>query len=271
MDDGRNVNINVEGQGELKADVLVGADGINSLVRAALWGPEPLREQNLHLVGGYLLLGTEQPAEGVISHTRDTQGSYTAIRHDGAGGYEWWVLRAWPHDKPFTEDLAEYAARLAAPFGDPLVSFVSQTPAEHLQRWQIRDRKPLRQWSKGRTTLLGDAAHPTSPYAAYGAGMSIEDGYFLARELSAVDISDTAQVRAALQAYEDRRKPLTAKMSQLAYYNGIVFHRIPRVLQPLRDLVFDHTPLLQRVIGDQMPSDIVAQLAEIEDPEPAHV
>ncbi len=76
-------------------------------------------------------------------------------------------------------------------------------------------------------------------------------------------------MRQALQAYEDRRKPHTAKMSQLAYYNGKLFHHCPRVLQPLRDLVFDHTPLLQKVIGDQMPGDILAQLAEIEDPQPA--
>jgi 2-polyprenyl-6-methoxyphenol hydroxylase-like FAD-dependent oxidoreductase len=268
-DDGRHVSIHVDGHQDVEADVLIGADGINSMVRETLWGQEPIREQNLHLVGGYVLLDGDQPAEGVIAHDRDTQGSYTAIRHDGRGGYEWWVLRAWPHDKPFTEDLATYAKMLAAPFGEPLVSIIDKTPAENLQRWPIRDRKPLKQWGKGRVTLLGDAAHPTSPYAAYGAGMSIEDGYFLARELAAVDIADTDQVRAALQAYEDRRKPHTAKMSELAYRNGRMFHHLPRPLQPLRDLVFDHTPFLQKVIGEQMPNDIVSQLAEIEDPQPA--
>lgn len=268
-DAGDHINVHVEGQADVEADVLIGADGINSLVRETLWGVEPIREQNLHLIGGYVLMDGGQPAEGVIAHDRDTQGSYTAIRHGGRGGYEWWVLRAWPHDKPFTEDLAAYAKKLAAPFGDPLVSLIAQTPAENLQRWPIRDRKPLKQWSKGRATLLGDAAHPTSPYAAYGAGMSIEDGYFLARELSAVDLADTGQVRQTLQAYEDRRKPHTAKMSQLAYRNGKLFHHCPRVLQPLRDLVFDHTPFLQKVIGDQMPGDILAQLAEIEEPQPA--
>ena len=262
------VTVHAEDREDVEADVLVGADGINSLVREVLWGHEPVREQNLHLVGGYVLMDGEQPAEGVIAHDRDTQGSYTAIRHGGRGGYEWWVLRAWPHDRPFTEELAAYARRLAAPFGEPLVSLVAQTPRENLQRWPIRDRRPLKQWSRGRVTLLGDAAHPTSPYAAYGAGMSIEDAYFLARELSAVDISDADAVRAALQAYEDRRKPHTAAMSELAYRNGVMFHRLPRPLQPLRDLIFDHTPFLQKVIGDQMPSDIVAQLAEIEDPEP---
>lgn len=268
-DHGDSVAVRVDGHEDIEADVLVGADGINSTVRSVLWGTEPVREQNLHLIGGYVLLDGEQPAQGVISHTRDTQGSYTAIRHQGRGGYEWWLLRAWPHDRPFTEDLGTYAARLAAPFGDPLVGLVAQTPPENLQRWPIRDRRPLRQWSQRRTTLLGDAAHPTSPYAAYGAGMSIEDGYFLARELAAVDLSDTAAVCSALQSYEQRRKPHTAKMSQLAYYNGIIFHRLPGPLQPLRDPIFDHTPFLQKVIGDQMPSDIVAQLAEIEEPDGA--
>ena len=97
-------------------------------------------------------------------------------------------------------------------FADPLPSLVERTPREHLQRWEIRDRKPLKQWSKGRVTLVGDAAHPTSPYAAYGAGMSIEDGYFLACELERIDVRDTrrsqdraAGLRGAAQAAHQRR------------------------------------------------------------------
>ena len=54
-----------------------------------------------------------------------------------------------------------------------------------MQRWVLRDRKALKQWSKGRATIIGDAAHPTSLYAAYGAGMATEDGYFLGRRLAA--------------------------------------------------------------------------------------
>ena len=84
-------------------------------------------------------------------------------------------------------------------------------------RWEIRDRKPLKQWSKGRVTILGDAAHPTSPYAAYGAGMSIEDGYFLTAELERVDVHDGAQGREPLQAFEERRNKHTSQISQLAY------------------------------------------------------
>jgi 2-polyprenyl-6-methoxyphenol hydroxylase-like FAD-dependent oxidoreductase len=220
-------------------------------------------------VGGWLLIDGPVPTEGVVAHNRTTQGSYTPILHEGRGGYEWWVLEACKPGSPAPPDLKAFAAGRARDFAEPLPSLIARTPPEHMQHWEIRDRKPRKQWSKGRVTLLGDAAHPTSPYAAYGAGMSLEDAYFLARELDAVDIADTPAVRSALQAYEDRRKPHTAKMSQLAWMNGKLFHRVPRPLRPLRDLVFDHTPLLQKVIGDQMPGDILAQLADIEDPDPA--
>jgi 2-polyprenyl-6-methoxyphenol hydroxylase-like FAD-dependent oxidoreductase len=117
-----------------------------------------------------------------------------------------------------TEDLLEFAQRRSVGFSEKLRRMIDETPREHLQRWEIRDRPPLKQWSTGRVTLLGDAAHPTSPYAAHGAGMSIEDGYFLARELQAVEMSDTAAVKAALQRYEDRRKPHTEQASSMAVF-----------------------------------------------------
>jgi 2-polyprenyl-6-methoxyphenol hydroxylase-like FAD-dependent oxidoreductase len=164
------------------------------------------------------------------------------------------VLEACDPEVPFTEDLLEFAKRRTWDFSAKLRELIDQTPRQHLQRWEIRDRPPLRQWSKGRATLLGDAAHPTSPYAAYGAGMSIEDGYFLARELQACDIHDDTSVRNALQAYEDRRKPHTARVSQQAYFTGKIFHHTPRLLRPLRDFIYDHTPFLQKVIGGDTPA-----------------
>ena len=237
-------------------------------MRSTLWGEQPIRHQRLHLVGGYLFVDGEAPTEGVVAHDRTTQASYTPIRHEGRSGYEWWVLEACDPAVPMKEDLLEFAKARAQRFSPTLRSLIDKTPREHLQRWEIRDRPPLKQWSKGRITLLGDAAHPTSPYAAYGAGMSIEDGYFLARELSAGDITNPGFVREALQAYEDRRKPHTSRVSQQAYFTGKLFHHVPKLLQPLRDFVFDHTPFLQKVIGDETPGHILKQLQEIED-EPA--
>ncbi|TWB40602.1 FAD-dependent oxidoreductase [Nitrospirillum pindoramense] len=251
-----------------EADVLVGADGINSFVRKWLWGDAPIRHQRLHLVGGYLFLDTPPEGRGVIAHNRTTQVSYTPIRHEGKWGYEWWVLEACDPSQPPPGDLLAYSRDRARGFTQRVRDLIDATPVAHLQRWEIRDRPPLKQWSKGRATLVGDAAHPTSPYAAYGAGMSIEDGYFLARELDAVSLSDTEAVRQALQRYEDRRKPHTAQVSQGAYHTGRAFHHMPKALRPVRDWVFDHTPVLQKFVGDAMPGHILSQLAEIEDAPP---
>ena len=262
-DTGDKVVLHLRDRDDIEADVLVGADGINSAVRRGLWGEQPIRHQKIQLVAGYLFTEAPDPVT-VVAHDRTVQGSYSAIRHDGRSGYEWWVLDAFDPSVPFTGDLRAHALERTRNFTGPLRSLIEQTPEEHLFRWEIRDRKPMKQWSKGRVTIVGDAAHPTSPYAAYGAGMSIEDGYFLAAELERVDLGDVAQVRGALQAFEERRKPHTSKVSQLAYYNGIMFHRLPAPLRPLRDFVFDHTPLLQKIIGDDMPAQILSQLAEID-------
>jgi 2-polyprenyl-6-methoxyphenol hydroxylase-like FAD-dependent oxidoreductase len=262
-DRGRDVLLRFANGREYVADVVIGADGLNSFVRRHLWGDEPIRHQRLHLVGGYLLWDGEAPTEGVIAHDRTTQCSYTPIRHDDKVGYEWWVLEACDPEAPPPPDLLGWAAERATNFSPTMRDLIARTPPEHVQRWPIRDRVPRDQWSKGRITLVGDAAHPTSPYAAYGAGMSIEDGYFLANELAAADLADTAATRRALQAYEDRRKPHTARVVQEAYMTGKAFHHMPALLRPLRDLVYDHTPLLQKVIGNDTPRHICAQLDEI--------
>jgi len=264
VDTGDAVRLAFRGGLEAEVDVLVGADGINSAVRALLWGDAPPREQRLHLVGGYLFVDHVTDYVTVVAHNRTTQGSYSAIRDQGREGYEWWVLEAFDPLVPFERDLLDWSIERTRGFAEPLPSLIAQTPREHLFRWEIRDRKPIRQWSKGRITIIGDAAHPTSPYAAYGAGMSIEDGYFLAAELERADLHDSDDVRRALQAFEDRRKRYTAGMSQQAYYTGMMFHRLPAPLRPLRDFIYDHTPLLQKIVGDAMPSEISAQLDEID-------
>jgi salicylate hydroxylase len=72
-------------------------------------------------------------------------------------------------------------------------------------RYALNDRPPVDNWSEGRATLLGDAAHPTLPYLASGAAMAIEDGAILARSLDA-----HADVAEALQVYQRSRLDRTA-------------------------------------------------------------
>jgi 2-polyprenyl-6-methoxyphenol hydroxylase-like FAD-dependent oxidoreductase len=257
----------------ITAAVLVGADGIDSLVRRTLWGDAPKREHNLHIFGGFTFdANAVEGAErglAVLNHGRTVQGSWTAIRSKGRDGYQWWVLSAHDAAQPFTGDMHAAATAMGAAFPAPLPQLIEATDPANVQRWVLRDRRALKQWSRGRVTVVGDAAHPTSPYAAYGAGMAIEDGYFLGRRLAGVDLSDYAAVRAALDAFEAPRKPHTARQVQQAFILGKVFHHAPAPLRLLRDAILDHTPFLQKVVGESSPGEIIAQLATIAEAESA--
>jgi salicylate hydroxylase len=85
-------------------------------------------------------------------------------------------------------------------------------------RWALYDRDPLPAWTKGRLTLLGDAAHPMLPHLGQGANQSIEDGMALATILSQ---ADRATAPAALVAYEALRRQRVASVQRGARENGL--------------------------------------------------
>ena len=77
---------------------------------------------------------------------------------------------------------------------------------EQVFKWALFDRPPLETWTRGRVTLLGDAAHPMLPYMAQGASQSIEDALVLARCLAA----DRDDPQRAIETYAARRRERTA-------------------------------------------------------------
>jgi len=85
--------------------------------------------------------------------------------------------------------------------------------------WSLFNRPPIRNWSTGRVTLMGDAAHPTLPYLAQGAVMAIEDGAVLTR---ALDMSDS--IPKALQLYQRNRVDRTARIVLQSSANRELFH-----------------------------------------------
>ena len=85
-------------------------------------------------------------------------------------------------------------------------------------RWALYDREPLPGWTKGRLTLLGDAAHPMLPHLGQGANQSIEDGMALATILARVDASGAP---AALLAYERLRRERVAEVQLGARKHGL--------------------------------------------------
>ncbi|KAJ0419700.1 hypothetical protein BJY00DRAFT_313847 [Aspergillus carlsbadensis] len=255
------------GNGEVvKTPVLIGCDGIDSVVRKSLWGDTPKRLHNLHVMGGYTFdQSLRVPLHEVsVSHNRTVQATFCSIRSRGRTGYQWWLLEAFDDlpGREGPEDILAYGKKLGRGF-KYIPELIAATPASQTQRWVIRDRVPLNKWSKGRITLAGDAAHATSPYAAYGAGMSICDGYFIAQCLAGVDLTNNSEVEKALVKYEQLRIPHTSDQVNQAYFLGQLFHHLPWFLRPIRDFILDWTPFLQRKVGDRSPADIVKQLDEM--------
>jgi 2-polyprenyl-6-methoxyphenol hydroxylase-like FAD-dependent oxidoreductase len=113
----------------------------------------------------------------------------------------------------------------------------------------------LEKWSTGRVVCLGDAVHPVSPYAAYGMGMAIEDGYFLARALGGCNLRDMPKVTQAFSVFENERVAYVNHTVEFARKLGNVFHQLPYPLAKFRDFVFDHTKFLHNMISKDYLSE----------------
>jgi salicylate hydroxylase len=106
-----------------------------------------------------------------------------------------WQEEGWNRRSAVGEVVAEFAD-----FHPDVQQLLQATPAENCFKWGLHDRDPLAAWTRGRVTLLGDAAHPTLPFMAQGAAMSIEDGAILSRAIERAD-----SLEAGLQQYERLR------------------------------------------------------------------
>ena len=100
---------------------------------------------------------------------------------------------------------------------DPVITTIIDAIGDAGFRWGLYDRAPLRRWSHGRLTLLGDAAHPMLPHLGQGANQAIEDAAALAALLGAVDPHGVSR---ALAAYQALRLDRTARVQQGSRRNG---------------------------------------------------
>jgi salicylate hydroxylase len=99
-------------------------------------------------------------------------------------------------------------------------------------KWALYDREPMPRWTRGRVTLLGDAAHPMLPYLGQGACQTLEDAAVLATALSA----DPGDLVAALARYERTRRPRTSRVVLTARERGLSNHLPSRSAAFRRDL-----------------------------------
>jgi salicylate hydroxylase len=112
-----------------------------------------------------------------------------------------WVEEAWAVPSSNEELLAAYAG-----WNEKLLDMFRNVG--EVFKWGIFDRDPLPRWTRGRATLLGDAAHPMMPTLAQGAAITMEDGYALARHLD----HRRDDLCAALLAYENERRPRASRV-----------------------------------------------------------
>lgn len=203
-------------------DVLVGADGIHSVIRRMLHGDVPAR------FSGYMAWRGLCPGDAgrtmrtpVVSANWWGPGAHFVHYYVAGGRYLNWV-GVTPHDGSAVEswtakgDIVQ-ALRDYGGWHHRVADIIKATP--RAMKWALHDRDPLPFWSKGRVTLLGDAAHPMLPFMAQGAAQSIEDGFVLRRCLEAAD-----DVPAALKRYERNRLERTAWVQSGSRKNEHLFH-----------------------------------------------
>jgi salicylate hydroxylase len=200
------------------APLLIGADGIHSTVRAALFGPSkpeftgcvawrgliPMERLPAHL---HRLVGTTWLGpRGFVLHYPVRRGelmNFVSVVERDDWQVESWVVAGTTNE--LANDFSGWHADVQT-----LIKSI-ETP----YKWALMVRGPMAQWSKGRVTLLGDACHPTLPFLGQGAVMAIEDAYIVAACIEK-HFDDPAN---AFERYEEIRRDRTANVVRRAQEN----------------------------------------------------
>jgi 2-polyprenyl-6-methoxyphenol hydroxylase-like FAD-dependent oxidoreductase len=182
-----------------ETELLVGADGLHSAVRAQLAGDGEPR------YAGYTSWRGVTPGGSVTPPDRVTEtwgrGERFGVVDIGFGEIYWFAVADAPPGGTDGDVRAELAARFGRWHG-PIPAVIQATPAGRILRTDIFDRDPISRWHDRRVALLGDAAHPMTPNLGQGAAQAIEDAGVLADSLAAGHALEDA-----LATYEAARVP----------------------------------------------------------------
>ncbi len=250
---------------EERGAVAVGADGLRSTVRGLMQG-DGLRYAGYTEWRSFADLRHPEVPDGIAKNVLGPGGLFGMMPLSN-GRTNWFCKmgRSEGAGDPPTGRRQD----LLHTFGgwtEPIRAMIEATPEERVDRQDVFDRKPVTTWGRGRITLLGDAAHPTSPSLGQGAGMAIEDGPALARALAAAGgLRDRSRVEAALRRYEQDRIPRTTKITNASNrWNHVVTLR-NSIGVAARALLLSRTP--ERLWRTRVESEVNIDLS----PRPAGV
>jgi 2-polyprenyl-6-methoxyphenol hydroxylase-like FAD-dependent oxidoreductase len=181
-----------------EGSLLVGADGLHSVVRPRVVGESAVWYSGQTCFRGVARSAPEQP--GVLREVQGRGQRAAVCPVDDATVY-WWTA----HNAPQGELLPMHARKSLLleryrgwPFG--LEAAIAATPDDAILQSDLVDRAPAGPYARGRMVLLGDAAHPTTPNLGQGANMAIDDAIALARALRT-----EPTVSSGLRRYEQER------------------------------------------------------------------
>jgi 2-polyprenyl-6-methoxyphenol hydroxylase-like FAD-dependent oxidoreductase len=202
----------VDGREE-RGDVLVGADGLRSVVRRGLFGEEPLRFARYASWQSLVHYPPDDDTPVGLFRVVWGPGARFLFYRVGVEQLYWegiFATKADGSDPPGGRKQA-----VLDRFGDwagPVGSIIAATDESAIGRADVYDRPPTKRWGEGRVTLLGDAAHPMTNAAGQGANQTIEDAVVLGR-----CFEGAGDVIGALRAYEQKRIKRAGKIAQLAW------------------------------------------------------
>lgn len=263
VDNGSTIELHFDNGETVEADLLVGADGVQSAVSRQLFGDPKLFHVGLRVWLSHCDDDGSVPRDvGRLSFKPNHQISYFPMMNDGRPGFEWWICEPYRLGAPDPDDVRAHLEKIARNVEGPVKDMIARTDMDEVFRWDIYNRHSLSSWSRGRVICIGDAVHPVSPYAGYGMGMAIEDGYFLGKFLDGKPLEDDV-VRRAFDRFEETRIDYVNKHVEHARQFGKMIHNVPYVAGVVRNMFFNRSDMIRQRLEHGYLDDAIKETYDL--------